>query len=110
METLNDERKYQGWATYETWLVSLWLDNEEPSYRYWREQVERCRRQAFETPWVREGNWTEEEAARFNLADQLKDEVTDGSPLQDPSMYSDLLSAALGEVDWQEIAEHWLAE
>ena len=97
METRNDERKYQGWATYETWLVSLWLDNEEPSYRYWREQAERCRTHAPDSLRVRDGNWTEAEAARFNLADQLKDEVTQGSPLQEPGMYSDLLSGALGE-------------
>jgi hypothetical protein len=31
--------KYNGWNTYETWAVKLWLDNEEGSYRYWTEQA-----------------------------------------------------------------------
>jgi hypothetical protein len=26
---------YNGWTNYETWAVSLWLGNEESSYRHW---------------------------------------------------------------------------
>ena len=24
-----DEKKYSGWTNYETWLVKLWLDNDQ---------------------------------------------------------------------------------
>jgi len=34
------DHKYNGWTNYETWAVKLWMDNEEPSYRYWRERAE----------------------------------------------------------------------
>lgn len=30
---------YNGWSNYETWNVKLWIDNEEGSYDYWREQT-----------------------------------------------------------------------
>lgn len=28
------EKNYNGWANYETWLVKLWIDNEEGSSSY----------------------------------------------------------------------------
>jgi len=35
-----EHREYNGWYNYETWVTALWMDNEEPSYRYWREQAQ----------------------------------------------------------------------
>lgn len=110
MEKLHEERGYNGWSNYETWAVSLWLDNEQSSYLYWREQAARHRQEAPTASDFRRGILTEEQEARYNLAKQLKEEVTDASPLCDASMYADLLGAALSEVDWMEIADHWLAE
>jgi len=110
MEKQNEETGYNGWTNYETWAVNLWVDNEQWSYLYWREQAARHRLQAEDSYQVREGLWTKEEATRFNLADQLLEEITDASPLQEASMYSDLLSGALAEVNWVEIADHWLSE
>jgi hypothetical protein len=101
---------YQGWRTYETWAVALWIDNEVTSFRYWREAARHCQREAPNTEQVKRGIWTPKEAARFNLADQLKEEITEGHPLNEPSMYADLLSAAFSEVDWREIAESILDE
>jgi hypothetical protein len=45
-------------------------------------------------------------AARFNLADQLKEEITDAAPDLGASVYSDLLQAAIDSVNWQEIADN----
>ena len=28
-----NDKTYNGWSTYETWAVALWLDNERSSYR-----------------------------------------------------------------------------
>jgi hypothetical protein len=77
MEKAHEERGYNGWTNYETWAVSLWLDNEQPSYLYWREQADRHRQEAPNSSPVRRGILTEEQEARFNLAKQLKEEVMD---------------------------------
>lgn len=110
MEQKHDERKYNGWTNYETWTVSLWLDNEEPSYRYWRGEAARQKREASDSTRVRKGYWTDVEAARISLAEQLKEAITDAAPLKESSLYSDLLLAALSEVNWLEIADHWMSE
>jgi hypothetical protein len=110
MEETMTKETYQGWSNYETWAVSLWLDNEQTSYTYWREEAARHREEACDCQQVRDGIWTVPEAEKFNLADQLMEQISDAAPTDEPSMYSDLLNAALGEVDWHEIAEHFLAD
>ena len=104
------DKAYNGWTNYETWAVSLWLDNEQGSYNYWREQAEEHCKAAPTCPQVLNGIWTTKETAKFNLADQLREEIRDGAPLGEADMYSDLLGAALDEVNWQEIAENWLID
>jgi hypothetical protein len=93
---MNDEKKasnYNGWTNYETWAVNLWLNNEEPSYRYWTERA-------------RSWKGREDDACQF--AEELKGSIREGNPLEEPSLYADLLSAALSEVDWLEIAQSYL--
>ena len=41
--TLNDTT-FNGWATYETWNVSLYINNEEPLYREAVRYVNQCNR------------------------------------------------------------------
>lgn len=53
---------------------------------------------------------TPREAAILNLADRLREEIADDSPLTAASLYSDLLQTALSEVDWYEIADNLLHE
>ncbi len=105
------DNKYNGWTNFETWVVSLWLDNEKASYDYWREEANHHRREAPNCSQVIEGIWTAEEAAKINLAGELKEEITDGTPVtSQTSVYSDLLNAALAEVNWYEIAENMLID
>ena len=107
------ETEYNGWANYETWAVNLWLTNERGTVDYWREQAS-CE-------WERAGvnpenwpHWTRSVAARYNLADSLKDELTDSKDemLEGAkatcTLWADLLGAAMSEVDWQEIAGAFL--
>lgn len=101
---------YQGWRNYETWAVALWLDNERSSYDHWRESARRCQREAPTDPRVLDGIWTPNEAATFNLADQLREEIQEACPLTTPTMYANLLIAALSEVDCHEIAASLLDE
>ena len=88
---------YNGWANYETWCVHLWLTNEEGSYRYWREEAGRHRKKSGED-------------ASGTLAEQLKNELEEASPIEEASLFSDLLNAALGEVDWFEVADAFLED
>lgn len=105
-ETCREESKYNGWSNYETWAVNLWLTNEESSQRHWRERGEEARRLAESEP---DDVLTKEERAKIALADQLRDEITEASPLADSAtLYEDLLGAAFSEVDWAEIAQAFL--
>ena len=101
----SDAERYNGWTNYETWCVALWLDNDETSYRYWSLVAEQTRDDAQRCQQVKEKVWTTEQATRFNLADAIKSEITERSPTQDASLYTDLIHAALSEVDWGEIAQ-----
>lgn len=83
---------YQGWKNYETWCVKLWIDNEEPSYRYWRERTQEAGRDG-----------------HTQLARELKSEFEDAAPQLD-GMWADLLGAALSEVAWYEIAEAMIGD
>ena len=104
-----EEKTYNGWTNYETWAVNLWIDNDQGSYTYWREQAGSHYENVADCDSVHEGLWSHRSAARSKLAEQIKDEFEDASPLADQAnVYSDLLTAALGEVDWHEIADHLL--
>ena len=106
-----EEKTYNGWTNYETWAVNLWIDNDQGSYTYWREQAGSHYENVADCESLHEGLWSRRSAARSKLAEQIKDEFEDASPLADQAnVYSDLLTAALGEVDWREIADHLLSE
>jgi SOS response regulatory protein OraA/RecX len=97
---------YNGWANYETWAVKLWLDNDQDTQEYWHDAAREALAQPNDS-----GVLNDAEHARYTLAERLKDEHEEQNPLQElrhPSVYSDLLAAALGSVDWSEIAQSLL--
>jgi len=105
------DKNYNGWTNYETWAVNLWINNDQGSQTSWLEQARAHYENAADCESVREGLWSRRSAARSRLAEQIKEEFEDGSPLtEEATVYSDLLTAALGEVDWHEIADHLLAD
>jgi len=100
--------KYNGWTNYETWCVKLWIDNDEGSYRYWQDRTQA----AFDNAEA-EKTFTRMENAAFALAAELKDEHEENAPAQNAEnsgVYTDLINAALSEVNWHEIAENLLSD
>jgi hypothetical protein len=87
-------KEYNGWYNYETWLVNLWLTNDEGTVE-----------------WLQEGLGVN--STVYEYAEGLKDAVTseDFMPsLGECSLQADLLGAALSEVNWYELAEHYVAD
>lgn len=102
--------EYNGWTNYETWAVNLWLDNDEGSQEMTREWT----LQAIQEVKARSPHpfeITPERQTVHLLVEILKSWIEENNPFYDnPSLYSDLLSAAISEVNWYEIAEHWVDE
>ena len=104
-------KRYSGWTNYETWAVKLWIDSEKSNQDYWREAA-----QAEWNPAIANEILTREQRTLYNLADRLKDEHEEGTTAEAigdaiaGTVYSALLSAALSNVNWSEIAESLLDE
>lgn len=103
---MNENKGYNGWNNYETWNVALWIDNEESTYREARDMV----REAFDDTDADQEHEERVTEATGPLAKRLEEWVDEMKPDLGASMFSDLLNAALSEVDWYEIAENWLSE
>lgn len=95
---------YNGWTNYETWAAKLWMDNEEGSYRSWQDAAQ----EAYDDAESDSIDTREENAARV-LAERIKEEIDDGAP-EVSGMYSDLLSAAISEINFHEIAASLIEE
>lgn len=94
------EKTYNGWTNYETWNVNLWM-NSDGSDSHWRERAEEL---------MRDNDNDRDEATRA-LADEIKDSIEEANPVgNDASMFSDLMSAVLSEVNWHETADHYVLD
>ena len=103
-----ENEKYNGWTNYETWNVALHIDNDESSQNYWQETAQEIYDRCFDNADA-SSTLTVDEHARLELADSLKDYHDEFMPeLQ--GAYCDLLTAALSDVNWQEIAASILAD
>jgi hypothetical protein len=97
---------YNGWTNYETWLVNLWMDNEQGSQEYFRETA----REIYECPHnPYRAHMTRAADAGLAFADWLKAYHEENRPeMPTCGVYHDLLSGALSEVNWNEIARHYI--
>lgn len=77
---------YQGWENYETWCVALWLNNDHGYYKHITTQARRTNKEDF--------------------AEYLKDFVEELLPDLE-GFPADLLTHAVSQVDWFEIAESY---
>ena len=80
---------YNGWKNRETWVVALWLNNEQDLYNVCRAIVK-----------VND---------RFKARDMIEDMVRRQSPIT-CGMYADLINHALWQVDWDAIAKSFMED
>jgi hypothetical protein len=108
-----ERKEYNGWTNYETWCVNLWMSNDQGSDEYFRELAQEVYDEA-EKEDRADGSplFTRTEVATRTLADRLKDQFEEQQSELTGVMgvFADLLGAALSEVDWYEIAEHYIED
>lgn len=100
-----ERKEYNGWTNYETWNVALWMDNEQGSNEYWREVAEEVYAGTDEED-VKEARTRD---AVTCLAARIEEAHEEAMP-EVTGCFADLLGAAMQEVNWEEIAEHLLAD
>jgi len=101
-----NHKEYNGWTNYETWVVNLWMDNSAGVQDGWIEQAAEILQSEFTPAYPSQ---TREDWAKYQLSEQIKAEHEENNPCcQFANCYSDLMNAALSEVNWYEIAEHFI--
>lgn len=90
------DETYDGWTNYESWLVALWLDNEQGS----QEQAREIATQAA-------SDLAAGEAIKSLIEDDVEAVSGWGSAVPQNGMIVDLINAALSRVDWREVGAHF---
>ena len=81
-----DQQSYNGWTNHATWLVNLWITNDE----YTEEGLRLA---------VRYGG--------HDGARDYVDELLDDSGIASGTMWYDMIRSCLSDVDWREIASYY---
>ena len=91
---------YNGWRNYETWVTALWMDSEQGTL----ELVEEWADEELESA---DGDTDDAERELARRIEEMHDENV---PTGDSGVFADLLSHAMGCIDWREIASHYMSE
>jgi hypothetical protein len=105
---MSNEQTYNGWKNYQTWVVNLWFDNDgfNEMFEEWAKECIEDNLDSGDASDIRSN-------AKYDLAKRIEeyaDELQEMSNIQTSGMFADLLTNALGNVYWDEIAEHYTDE
>jgi chemotaxis protein MotB len=89
------------WATR---MVGEYVGTDPKAAPYWRDQAQRAKRAAADSPQVRASEKPLEEVAIKLLSRQLRDELTAAAPTSS-GLYEDMLHRGIQEVKWEDLAE-----
>jgi hypothetical protein len=92
---MSNDKTYNGWTNYETWLVNLWIQNDEDHYSQLHDMVV-----TVDTLF----------AAKEILEAWLDNEYDMYIERNPHGLFQDLIKGALSEVNWYEIAKNWRDE
>ena len=92
---MSNDRTYNGWSTYETWLVNLWIQNDQALHAALHADVV-------------------DADSLFDAREILKAWIDNEYDMyiedHGHGLFQDLLQGALSEVNWYEIAKNWRNE
>jgi len=101
---------YNGWANRETWLVALWINNDQGSQETVHDALTEAvgevivGEQGYEHADVPLKDWQAGDIVR----EIVEEWIYDGDETQTAGLASDLLGTALAAVDWSEIGASFL--
>lgn len=99
---MTTETGYNGWTNYETWAAALHINNEEGTQANVIEWALELIEDDDSTP-----DETTYSDATIDLADRIKGLHEEMMP-EVQGVFADLLNAALGAIEWREIADGFI--
>lgn len=105
---INEKAGYNGHKNYETWLISLWFDNEEGTQATCQVMAKAAYAEA-----EADKHNTRAQSAVYAFSKKLTeyaDEMTEAIIGTGASFVHDLVSAGLRSVDWYEVAQGYIDE
>jgi hypothetical protein len=92
---MNMGKEYNGSSNYETWVAALYMDSD-----HWAEVAREL---------VENDEDEDLDECQRQLADQMENEFEEFQP-ELKGVYADLLSAAIQEINWDEIASNYIQD
>lgn len=81
---------YQGWSNYDTYIIGLWIDNDESLLNEFNDLGYQMRNSKI-----------------CELGDAIKDFINNMRPDLGTTFWNDLLTSVINNVNWLELAENY---